>query len=44
MRRVTQQETHGMLSENKKKKCVKDLAVFENDQWNLKSSIKEDVK
>ena len=36
VRRVTRQETHGMLSENKKKKCAADLAALENDQWKMK--------
>ena len=32
VRRVAQQVTHGMLSENKEKKCTDDLAVLDNDQ------------
>ena len=40
VRGVTRQETQGMLSENKKKKCAADLAVLENDQGKMKSSIK----
>ena len=33
-----------MLSEKKETKFVADLAVLENDQWKMKSSILKDVK